>query len=149
MNRSAASVSISARGSGTTANELGDGTVAAVRLRIAPGVVGLEAPPPGFAPGFLGGQKIRKIDRRHLGPDPAGATEIGDPRLRANARTGEHDGLARPVDNASELGYLMIVRHAGSLANQPRRAKFGVRSLRDGRSHCLSRVRRVCRRARP
>src|SRR6516164_11426885 len=137
------------RSDGTAADELGNSTVTAVRLRISPGVVGLEAAPPGFAPSFLGGEEIRKIDRLHLCPDPAGAAEIGDPRLRANARAGEHDGLARPVDNSSELGYLMIVRHAGSLANQPRRAKFGVRSLRDGRSHCLSRVRRVCRRARP
>ena len=35
-------------------------------------------------------------------------------------------------DDAGELGGLMINWHAGSLANQPRRAKFGVRSLRDG-----------------
>ena len=126
------------------ADERGDGAVPAVRLCVAPGVVGLEAPPPGFAPGFLRREKIRKIDRCHLCPDPAGAAKIGDPRLGADAGTGEDDGLVRPFDDAGELGDLMIVRHRRSLANQLRRAKLAVRSWRDERTHRLSRCRRVC-----
>src|SRR6516162_2314241 len=136
------------RSDGTAADELGNSTVTAVRLRISPGVVGLEAAPPGFTPSLVGGEEIREIDRRHLCPDPAGAAEIGNPRLGADAGTSEDNSLTGALDDAGELGDLMIDRHSGSLANQPRRAKLAVRSWRDERSHRLSRGRRICRRAR-
>ena len=119
------------RGGRAAADEFGDGTVAAVRLCVAPGVIGLEAAAPSFAPGFFRGEKIRKIDWRHLCPDPARAAEIGDPELGADAGTGEDDGLAGPFDDAGELGDLVINWHAGSLANQrATRQARGVRSLR-------------------
>src|SRR5271165_4464805 len=58
------------RSGGTAADELGNGAMPAVRLRVSPGVIGFEAAPPSFAPSFLGGKEIREIDWRHLGPDP-------------------------------------------------------------------------------
>jgi len=137
------------RSGGAAAHELGNRTMTAVRLRVAPGVVGLETATPGFAPGLLGGEKIREVDRRHLGPNPARAAEIGNSRFGADAGASEDDGLAGPVDEAGELGDLIIDRHHRSLANPPRRAKLAVRSWRDERTHRLSRGRRVCRRARP
>ena len=137
------------RSGGAAAHELGNRTMTAVRLRVAPGVVGLETATPGFAPGLLGGEKIREVDRRHLGPNPARAAEIGNSRFGADAGAGEDDGLAGAVDDAGKLGDLMIDRHARSLANPSRRAKLAVRSWRDERAHRLSRGRRVFRRARP
>ena len=94
---------------GAAADQFGDGTVAAVRLRIAPGVIGFEAAPPGLTPGILGGEEIREINRRHLCPDAARAAKIRDPRLGADASTGEDHRLAGPLDNAGELGKLMII----------------------------------------
>src|SRR5262245_56007054 len=86
--------------------------MAAVRASISPGVVRLEAATPGFAPGFVRREKIREIDRRHLCPDPAGAAEIGDPRLGADASSGEYDRLPCAFDDAGKLGNLMIDRHS-------------------------------------
>src|SRR5215470_15367563 len=114
------------RGYRAAAGQFGDRTMAAIGLGVAPHVVGLEAPAPGFAPGFFGGEKIRKIDRRHFRPDAAGAAEIWDAGLGADAGSGEDDGLACTLDETGEFGDLIIDRHAASLANQSRLAKFPV-----------------------
>ena len=99
-------------------------------------------------------------DRRELLRRIAGYTEKKlvfdlNPRqyrldeVRADLRgAGKGDGLTSPLDEADEFGYLMINRHAGSLANQSRRAKPGMRSWHGERSHRLSRCRRICRRTR-
>ncbi len=110
------------------ADQLGDGAVTPVGGRGAKSLLHREAPPPGFAPRLLGGEKIREVDRRHAGPDPAGAAEIGNARLGADAGSGKDDSAARPHDRSGEVGNFSIDCHAASLANWPRRAKPGVRS---------------------
>ena len=99
----------------------------AVGGRCAKGLLHREAPPPGFAPRFLRGEEIREVDRRHAGPDPAGAAKIGNPGFGADPGSGEHDGAARPRDRPGELGNFWVDGHAAILANAPRRAKPAVR----------------------
>src|SRR5260370_361885 len=112
MNRSAASASASAPRPAST--------------RIAsPTDSGDLLPPP---PRRIRGEAVREIDRRHARPDPSGAAEVWNSRLGADARTGEYHSLARALDRPGELRDLMSDRHAGSLANDWRRAKPRVRS---------------------
>ena len=59
-----------------------DRAVAAIGLGRLEDVLHLEAAAPGFAPRLLGGEELVEIDRRHLGPDAAGAAEIGDAAIR-------------------------------------------------------------------
>jgi hypothetical protein len=112
------------------ADQLRNGAVTAVWGCCAKSLIHCKTPPPGFAARLLGGEKIREVDRRHAGPDPAGAAEIGNARLGADAGSGKDDRAARSRDRSSELGNFSIDRHAVSLANVPRRAKLGVRSWR-------------------
>src|SRR5437763_4973677 len=102
---------------GAAADELRDGAVTAVRGRCAKGLLHCKTPSPSFAPRLLRGEEIRKVDRRHTGPDPAGAAEIGNARLGADACSGKDDGAARPRDRSGELGNIWIYGHSGSLAN--------------------------------
>src|SRR5438477_6656464 len=102
---------------GAAADELRNGAVTAVRGRCAKGLLHCKAPLPSFAPRLLRGEEIRKVDRRHARPDPAGAAEIGNPRLGTDPGSGKDDGAARPRYRSGELGNFSIDGHAGSLAN--------------------------------
>src|SRR5690349_7117486 len=91
-------------GGRAAADQLGDGAMAAVRGSCAKGLLHCEASPPSLAPRLLRGEEIRKVDRRHAGPDPAGAAEIGNARLGADPGTGKDDSAARPGNRSGELG---------------------------------------------
>ena len=106
-----------------------DRAVAAIGLRAAEVILHREAAPPGLAPRLLGRQELVEIDRRHLRPDAAGAAEIGDAGLGADAGAGEHDRAARLVDQAGERGNLAVGSHGASLANPAPAAKSGRRKL--------------------
>jgi hypothetical protein len=94
------------------AHQLGDGAVTPVRGRCAKSILHCKTPPPGFAARLLRGEKIREVDRRHAGPDPAGAAEIGNSGLGADPGSGKDDGTARPRDRSGKLGNISIGGHA-------------------------------------
>src|SRR5207245_2279630 len=85
--------------------------VAPIRLGRLENILHREAPPPGFAPRFLGGEELVEIDRRHLRPDAARAAEVGDPRLGADAGAGEDHRTLRPLDQLGEGGDAIVVVH--------------------------------------
>ena len=107
----------------------GDRAMAAVGLRGAKGLLHREAAPPGLAARLLRGEEIGEVDRRHLGPDAAGAAEVGDARFGADAGAGKDDGAARFVDHAGEFGDVGVIGHGVIVANAPRRAKFLRRAI--------------------
>src|SRR5258708_2980377 len=72
-----------------------DRTVAGIGLGRLEKLLHLEAATPGLAPRLLRGEKLIEIDRRHLGPNAAGAAEIGDAAFGADAGAGEDDDTLR------------------------------------------------------
>ena len=112
------------------ADQFRDGAMAAIGRGGAKGLLHRKAAPPGFAPRLLRGEKIGEIDRRHPGPDAAGAAEIGDARFGADAGAGKDDGTARPAINAGELGDVAIESHARD-CRQNSAARAKPRHIRD------------------
>ena len=101
--------------------------MAAIGCGGAKGFLHRKAAAPGFAPRLLRTQKIGEIDRRHPGPDAAGAAEIGDAQFGADAGAGKDDGAARVGDQSAKFGDIGIVRHGAIVAKLRPRAKPDVR----------------------
>ena len=93
---------------GPARDQRGDGAVAAVGLRLHNRVVGGELLPPVLTPALGGSDEGAELDRPDLGPQPARAAEIGNPRFGADAGAGEHHGAARPLDQTAEAADLGV-----------------------------------------
>ena len=75
-------------------DQLGEGAMAGIRLGLLHRLVGRELAPPGLVAHLLRCHEVVEVDRLVLGPDAARRAEIGNARLRRDARTCErHDPL--------------------------------------------------------
>ena len=132
------------------ADQRSDRAMAAVGRRGAKGLLHRKAPAPGLAARLLRGEKIGEIDRRHLGPDAAGAAEIGDARFGADAGAGKDDGAARLARSAGRVRRCRDPMACASLSqNSGHAPSLGVRDCADHEgAHRLSRRRGLHRRTR-
>jgi hypothetical protein len=92
------------------AHQFGDGTVAGIGRGVREHVLHGETPPPRLATHLGGAQKIVEIDGRHLRPDAAGRTEIGNAGFGRNARAGENHHARHA---AQKPGEIFDVAHSG------------------------------------
>ena len=83
-------------------DQLRDRVVAAVRLRADPAVAIVEAAAPGLAPLLLGSDEFLEVDRLHPRPDAAGAAEVGNAALGADAGAGEEEGAAAALEQLAQ-----------------------------------------------
>jgi len=119
------------------AHQLGDGAMAPIGGGGAKRFLHREAAAPRLASRLLRGEKIGKVDRRHPGPDPAGAAEIRNSRFGADAGAGEYDGAVRAGNQFGKRADFRIERHRRSVSKvrrgakpQPALAGIGIRRRR-------------------
>ena len=92
-------------------DEMRNRPMASIGFRLRHSFINRDLPSPRFAPRFFRGNELAKVDWLILGPDAAGASEVGNSGFSANARAGEDDRSLALSEHLSQFANQISFAH--------------------------------------